>query len=221
MSALIFWHDFSNTFGKIKQKLYIASGSAPPPPPDKEKFWMRLHSSYRNCKRKLRRWCNSKDNKTIHDNTNNFQATSSISYRKPTRRRHELIDRKQRRKKSALHCGLPQQTGVCMCHRQKMQHNWWFCVVHKHYVTEWKTNPNFGNRYLHRMYDGDGAITNNTWFHVSGCTNSQNNRQWSENTMIIHGVLLHDEWKLVCGVLWVQVGLLNPLLLRPHIDSDI
>jgi len=148
MSTLTFWHYFRNTFGKIKQKPYIASESAHTHTAPREgKFWVCLYSCYRNCRRKFRRWCNSKDKKTIRDNMKNFQATSSISYCKSTRRRHELTDRKQRRKKSALDYELPQQTGVCMRHHQQTQQNWWwFCVVHKHYVTELQTNLNFGNR---------------------------------------------------------------------------
>ena len=199
MSALRFWHYFRNTFGKIKQKPYIASESAHTHTAPREgKFWVCLYSCYRNCQRKFRRWCNSKDNKTIRDNMKNFLATSSISYCKPTRRRHELTENKEGRNRrwnsqKQWLTRLPKQTGVCMRHRQKMQQNWWFCVVHEHNFTEWETYLNFWKRYLHWMYNGDEVTTNDAWFHVSGCTNSQNNRQWSKNTVIIHGVLLNDE----------------------------
>jgi hypothetical protein len=35
-------HDFNNIIFKMKHKLYIALGSAPPPP-HKEKFWTRTY----------------------------------------------------------------------------------------------------------------------------------------------------------------------------------
>jgi len=203
MSALRFWHDFRKTFCKIKHKLYIASGSAHPQPPPpsrrKDKIWMCLYSCYGNCQRKFSRWCNSKDNKTIHDNMKHFQATSSISYCKPTSRRHELLDRKQRRKKSVLEYSKTVSDATATANRgvyassPENATNWWFCVVHKHYFTEWETSLNFRKRYLHWTYNGDEVTINDAWFHVRGCTNSKNNRQWSKNTVIILEVLLHDE----------------------------
>jgi hypothetical protein len=48
------------------------------------------------------------------------------------------------------------------------------------------------NWYLHGMYEADTATTNGALFRLSGNMKTQNNEQWSKNTVIIHEVVVHD-----------------------------
>jgi hypothetical protein len=78
-------HDFYNIIFQIKQKLYIASGSASPPPPRaREKSWIRTWYTYMTRPGRVRRTCRALTSTSRPARLTHFLSVTASSFVRTT-----------------------------------------------------------------------------------------------------------------------------------------
>ena len=174
--------------------------------------FMKQHS-WRRCRRKFRRRYPDApvpDRTTICRLFKKFNETGSVANKKPRVNKRVLTEEKLDEIAFRLEISprkslrrLAQEVGVS---KTSVQHATKLLklkpyktrVVHQLLPTDDAGRRNFCNWYLQAIHDGvvDPMLvffSDETWFHLSGYVNSQNNRFWSlENPHNIHEVPLHD-----------------------------